>query len=153
MQKEGAIMTQETLAVKLYELDDQIGKLHSRIHLCESTDSRKLRQTISFLEQECALSESAMEQKLKLSRADCVSALAKAYQQVEQIIRQVKTCLTAPHQAADDTAGDPVENRILMAEYTLDFALQAANHALLDSLKAIESQKTREEAEEKRSFT
>ena len=33
------------------------------------------------------------------------------------------------------------ENKILMAEYLLDFAMLAADHALLTSLEAIKAQK------------
>ena len=40
------------------------------------------------------------------------------------------------------------EEKILLAEYALDFALQAANHALLISMEAIKAQMAEQEQED-----
>ena len=40
------------------------------------------------------------------------------------------------------------EEKILYAEYALDFAMQAANHALLISLEAMDAQMEQQEKEE-----
>lgn len=39
----------------------------------------------------------------------------------------------------------PVEEKILLAEYALDFAMQVSNHALLIAMEAIDAQMTQQE--------
>ena len=50
--KGGADMAHEILSVKLCQLDDRIGKLHSRIHMSEIAGHSQLRKEIEVMEQE-----------------------------------------------------------------------------------------------------
>lgn len=45
-------MAHEILSVKLCQLDDRIGKLHSRIHMSEIAGHSQLRKEIEVMEQE-----------------------------------------------------------------------------------------------------
>lgn len=84
------------------------------------------------MEKECAEEELTFRKNLQFSKAPCVSLTAKAYEEIELIIQRAK-------------------KEDFSAEYALDFAMQAADRALLSSLKAIDAQMTQQEQDE-RSF-
>ena len=58
---------------------------------------------------------------------------------MQRALAQGRDALQAPLSAGGAPAA---EARILLAEYALDFAVQAANHALLLSMEAIDAQAT-----------
>lgn len=134
-------MAHEILAVKLCELEDQLSRLSSRIHLSETADHAQLQQEIQALHRECTETELTLHRKLQRSRAKMVSVLADSYGEMERSVQKARTALQeqAVHR------GDPEsleEEKILLAEYALDFALQAANRALLLAMEAIDAQLT-----------
>ena len=51
-------MAHEILSVKLCQLDDRVGKLHTRIRMSETASPSQLKQEISMLKQECREGES-----------------------------------------------------------------------------------------------
>ena len=128
-------MPHEILSVKLCELDDRIGRLHGRVHLSESACHSRLRQEIEAMGRECEAAELALGQKLQYSRSENAKALFLAYEQIRQIIDNVQA---RPGPAGD--ADQAAEEKILLAEYALDFAQQAADRALLLSMDAIDAQ-------------
>ena len=79
-------MAHEILSVKLCQLDDRIGKLHSRIHLSETAGHNQLRREIEVMEHECIESESALRENLRRSKSSIVSALAQDYERIEQVM-------------------------------------------------------------------
>ena len=138
-------MPHEILSIKLCELDEAIGRMHSRIHLSETEKHSQLQQEIQALCQECAQAEMVMREKLQFSRAGVVAPLEKAYTQIEQIIRSVKEEQQKRRQDEEDSLAE--EEKLLLAEYALDFAVQAANHALLLALQAVDAQIVQQEKE------
>lgn len=139
-------MAHEILAIKLCELEDQLSRLSSRIHLSETAGHDQLQQEIKALVRECTETDLTLQKKLQLSRAEIVATLADMYGKVDKIVQQAKQTLqeqTASH-ANPDTAA---EDKILLAEYGLDFAVQAANQALLLAMEAIDAQLTQQEQE------
>lgn len=139
-------MAHEILAIKLCELEDQLSRLSSRIHLSETAGHDQLQQEIKALARECTETDLTLQKKLQLSRAEIVATLADMYGKVDKIVQQAKQALqeqTASH-ANPDTAA---EDKILLAEYGLDFAVQAANRALLLAMEAIDAQLTQQEQE------
>ena len=139
-------MAHEILAIKLCELEDQLSRLSSRIHLSETAGHDQLQQEIKALARECTETDLTLQKKLQLSRAEIVATLANMYGKVDKIVQQAKQTLqeqTASH-ANPDTAA---EDKILLAEYGLDFAVQAANRALLLAMEAIDAQLTQQEQE------
>lgn len=137
-------MTHDLLSIKLCQLDDQIGKLHSRIYMSETAGTLKLRDEIDRLARECAESQFALRESLQRSKCDLAPALSCGYDQIEQVIQNTK----AQIQKLERDNSDPqaaVEEQLLVAEYALDFACQAANHALLLSLSAIDAQLSQQE--------
>lgn len=132
-------MAHEILSVKLYQLDEQLGRLHSRIHISETATHDRLRREIDALEQERIQADAVLRERLHGSKAPLVSVLSRNYGQIEGIIQEM--C----HQLAEMESGcadgeTMAEDKILLAEYALDFAQQAAERALLLSLEAIDAQ-------------
>ena len=132
-------MAHEIISVKLCELEDQLARLSSRIHLSETAGRPQLQQEIQALRRECAETELTLRTRLTHSRAEVASVLAGSYGEVEQSLKQARTTL----RKQISQSGDPesaAEGKILLAEYALDFALQAANRALLLAMEAIDAQ-------------
>ena len=111
-------MTHDILSVKLYELDKTIGQMHSRIEQGEMDCPEQVEKDI---------------------KAKLVGRIAEAYDKVDQVIQIAQEQLGISF-TEETTKELSAENKILLAEYLLDFAMQAANHALLMSLEAIQAQ-------------
>ena len=141
-------MAHEILSLKLNELEDRLGKLHSRIYLSETADHGRLCREIEALRLEGAQSELALRKKLELSKSEYVSVLYKAYEQVRQLIQETEAQIQALAQECSDPAS-LAEAKLLLAEYSLDFAHQAADRALLISMDAIDSQLLVQEEQER----
>ncbi len=134
-------MAHEILSVKLLELDEKIEKLHSRIYMSETLDRNRLQKEIAAMNTECAESGIILQKKLRRSKSKMVSVLSQSYMQIEQIIQDTQKQI----QNIAEQEGDSerlAEEKILLAEYALDFAHQAADRALLLSMEAINTQLT-----------
>ena len=134
-------MAHEILTLKLRELEDQFSHLSRRIYSSQTADHKQLQQEMTALSQEWNQASDDLRQSLQQSRAQIASVLANAYAEVEQ--RADNTLQGHGHTPEDSDASS--EEKILIAEYSLDFALLAANRALLLSLQAIDAQLTQEE--------
>lgn len=137
-------MANEILSVKLCELEEQLSRLSVRVHLCEKEGHEQLIQEIKALSEECAETELNLSNKLLMSKARMVSPLADTYTEIESMIRTAKSNFqtrAARRSGSEGTA----EEKILLAEYALDFSALAANRALLLSMEAIDAQLTQQE--------
>lgn len=132
-------MSQEILTVKLGELDERIGKMHSRIHLSESASRRQLKCEIEALRKECAQTEKKLGEELRFSKTETTAILSETYDETERIIEKTKEKMDVPSSGYIGQESG-AEEKILLAEYMLDFAMLAADHALLVSLEAIDAQ-------------
>ena len=145
-------MAHEILSVKMYELDKKLEQAHSRIQVAESMDAERLHQQIQDLRQECQENRITMENRLHHSKTECVVKLTKFYDEVEKAVGKVlekeNINLKDPRQPIYESLLPGAEEKILTAEYALDFAMQAAERALLVSLEAIEAQRLEEKKEE-----
>ena len=145
-------MTHPILSVKMYELDKKLEQTHSRIQFAETMDTERLHQQIQNLRQECAESRITLENRLHYSKTGCVTRLANVFDQVEAAVEARNLDLRAEKSEQLNANFLPsAEEKILTAEYALDFAVQAVNRALLVSLEAIEAQRLEEEKEENKS--
>lgn len=141
-------MAHEILSIKLYELEEQITRLLTRIQLSENENNAQLQQAIEGLKRECRENELALKNRLQLSRSGIVSTISHTYGQIETVIHQCKDAL----QAYASQRADPdqeAEEKILLAEYALDFSIQAANRALLLAMEAMAAQPTQPEERRK----
>ena len=148
-------MGQEILSVKLCELDEKISELHNRIQLIDSAGQSCLQKEIKKLEKEYIQTLLSLGDKLKFSKASYIFPLANAFTAIEEEIQKAAAKMNISLCSLDDTTCNEatdttLEKQSLLAEYSLDFALLAANRALLSSLKAIETQKKIEKQEERK---
>ena len=132
-------MPHEILSVKLCELDEEISQLHGRILLSQTAGHERLQEEIQALRRECDAQEFTIRNRLQHSRTEWVRPMAEAFDQVDRIIRSAleEASLPAPDEFLQEATA---EEQLLLAEYMLDFALQAADRALLASLTAIDTQ-------------
>ena len=140
-------MAHEILSVKLWELEEQFSRLSSRIHLSETAGRTQLLREIRALRRECDETELTLRTKLLRSHAGMAPIMADSYGEIRQNIQKTKAALD--RQASQ--SGDPeaaAEEKILLAEYALDFALQGANQALLLAMEAIAAQFTGQEGDD-----
>ena len=137
-------MAHEILAVKLCELEDQFARLSRRIQLSETAGHNKLQQEIQMLSAECAETEQDLQKKLQMSRAEIVAILAEAYEEIERIIQTTQSKVQKQEARRNDL-DETAEEKSLLAEYMLDFALLTANRSLLLSIEAIDAQLLQEE--------
>lgn len=133
-------MTNDIFSVKLYEMDKAIGQIHSRVEQGEKDSPEQLAEDIRVLRNECRKNRENLHNKMKYSKAKLVGRISEAYERVDQVIQEVQQQLGISF-AEEQISELSVENKILMAEYLLDFAMLAADHALLTSLEAIKAQK------------
>lgn len=132
-------MAHEILSIKLRQLDDRLKRLHRCIRMSETASHSHLRQEIRSLEQDCTQEKEALRESLQHSKSELAALLSQDYGQMEQIIGQSRARLQAaalrnPNREA------VMEEQLLLAEYALDFAHQAADRALLLSMEAIDTQ-------------
>ena len=133
-------MANEILAVKLCELDRKVGELHGRIEQSETVPHEQ------HLRISCKSNDQMLRNNLKFSRAQAVQKLSEAYSEIVQIVRETKNSMKYPDWDSFQRETS-AEEKILLAEYALDFAMQAADHALLISMEAIDAQMTQQELE------
>ncbi len=133
-------MTNDIFSVKLYEMDKAIGQIHSRVEQGEKDSPEQLAEDIRVLRNECRENRENLHNKMKYSKAKLVGRISEAYERVDQVIQEVQQQLGISF-AEEQISELSAENKILMAEYLLDFAMLAADHALLTSLEAIKAQK------------
>ena len=137
-------MAHEILSVKMYELDKKLEQTHSRIQLAESMDEERLHQQIQELHQECQENRITLENRLRHSKTGCVMKLTEVYDQIEAAVGKVLEAENINLKNEEPVFGNVLpgaEEKILTAEYALDFAMQAVGRALLVSLEAIEAQR------------
>ena len=105
-------------AAKMIELDEKMRHLHERIADGEQEDLTSLLSELNALTEEYKLEQDAIRYRLEECKVPKIQALISMYNEVQN-----------------------AENTALLAEYALDFAILAADRALLLSLKAIQEQK------------
>lgn len=147
-------MAHQILAAKLCELDQKIGRLHSRIRLCETEDPEEIRRELDSLRRECQVERGALRDRMRFSRSPAAARIAGTFDQIAEILERARQEARREAEDGPPEGTLPVEKlpegtlrekmlpeeRILLAEYMLDFALQSADEALLASLEAIEGQ-------------
>ena len=69
-------MKDEIFSVKLSQLDDRIGKLHSRIHMSEAASHNQLQREIHDLTRECIQEEWKLREHMRRSKSGLVSVLS-----------------------------------------------------------------------------
>ena len=134
-------MAQSVLSVKLRELDQAVTSIHRRIHLAEAGSADTARREYRQLLRAYAAKKRKTAQLLRRSQADSTRYLLEAYRGMEEIMATLRRNLSQ--------TGSDAEEKLLWAEYALDFAAQAANRAVLLSLEAVNAQRSLEKHRER----
>lgn len=138
-------------AVKLCELEQEYGRLQSRIHLFEGKDAAQAQQEILRLQDECREHKLLLDERIRSSRSSAISSLSKAQleygQRVEQILNEeLPNEMRGRNQSC---AEDQAEVMTLYAEYAIDFATQSMRQALAAALSAVVLQQRAEQEAKK----
>ena len=138
-------------AVKLCELEQEYGRLQSRVHLFEGKDAAQAQQEILRLQDECREHKLLLDERIRSSRSSAVSSLSKAQleygQRVEQILNEeLPNEMRGRNQSC---AEDQAEVMTLYAEYAIDFATQSMRQALAVALSAVVLQQRAEQEAKK----
>lgn len=138
-------------AVKLCELEQEYGRLQSRVHLFEGKDAAQAQQEILRLQDECREHKLLLDERIRSSRSSAVSSLSKAQleygQRVERILNEeLPNEMRGRNQSC---AEDQAEVMTLYAEYAIDFATQSMRQALAAALSAVVLQQRAEQEAKK----
>ena len=139
-------MAYEILSIKLNELDQRFARLHSLIQTGESANRDWIHSEAVTLQNVCAEEARTLRDQLQRSKSSMVAGLSAAYSQIEKVIQTV----LAPMQEKPARSGSDLsaEEKLLVAEYALDFAAQAADRALWVAMNAMDAYLAQQQAEE-----
>ena len=100
-----------------------------------------------------------LRNNLRFSRTPSVAVLYQAYIEVEEVLDRLRKQMEQEREenkaaqsgelkeASVRPEIDPVEEKLLLAEYAIDFAMQAADRALLISMEAVQAEGRKPEAQ------
>ena len=141
-------LSQGIFAVKLYELEQEYGRMQSRLHLFQEKDVHQLQEELDRLQDEYQERKLLLQERIQSSRSPSVAALAQAQlefgERVEQILRE-----ELPNEMRgrnQNCTADTAEAVSLYAEYAIDFSTQAMQYALMVALSALLLQQKAEQA-------
>lgn len=132
-------MSYQVLTGKLCELEKRITKMQSCIQISESSNPQEIQAELESLKKEYVENVAALHNKLRYSRAEIISTLFNAYSEIEPVIRQTQEKIKEKAACYDDKERSS-ENKLLLAEYELDFCMLSIERALMVSLDAIVAQ-------------
>ena len=75
--------------IKLYELEQQYGRMQSRLRLCQQEDHPKIRQELQKAMDEYKEGEFLLQKNVESSRSPAVAALARAQLEYVRTVRKI----------------------------------------------------------------
>ena len=142
-------MVEGILSVKMREMESQMDLLRKRIRICEAAPSDRIREEADELRRECMQEAVFLQNRLQHTKAAVSCGLAESYREMEQVIGRAQEKIKKFAVIPEDTE-EIAERKILLAEYALDFAMQAADHALLAAFDARKAQLSCQEKEKEK---
>ena len=138
-------------AIKLYELEQQYGRMQTRLRICQQEDHSRIRQELQRAEDDYRENE-LLQKNVESSRSPAVAALSDA--QLSYFQKAKELLETELPEYLSSEASTPAESRTeaaaLYTEYAIDFAVQSMRYALVAALKAIDLQMSAEENNEQK---
>lgn len=129
-------------AVKLCELEQEYGRLQSRIQLFQGKHPDQIRQERQRLEDEFRERTLLLDETVRTCRSASMARLAQLQRdycrQIEVLLQSGS--LNEPPAGSAARYQDDAEAMTLYAEFAIDFATQSMRHALLAALRAMELQ-------------
>ena len=140
----------EMFSVKLRELEQEYGRMWSRIQLFQEQGPQRIRQELERVQEEYQEQNLLLEEAARASRSPAAARLAgmqREYErQVEQILHQELPKEMQGRKSAPAEA--EAEALSLYAEYAMDSATQAMRRAVIAALTAMERQENLEQNQE-----
>ena len=134
---------ESVFAYKLYEMEEQYGKLQCRIRACEQGGRDKIHSELEKAREEYTENTMLLEEKTKSCRSQAVTRLTQAQleyrRKVEELKKQVISDLHCDESSREE---DESEAGMLYAEFAMDFATLTMQQALISALSALESLKS-----------
>lgn len=127
---------------KLRELEQEYGRLQSRIQLLQGDRREQIRMEREQLESECRKRALLLDETVRSCRCPAMARLAQLqrdYAQQTQALLQTGVIKRSP----DDPLiryQDDAEMMALYTEFAIDFATQSMRYALMAALRAAELQ-------------
>ncbi len=135
-------------AYKLYELEEQYGKLQCRIRACEQGDRKKIKKELRKAWNEYEESSQLLQEKVRACRSPAVSRLSQAQldyrKQTEDLMK--KQIANDVHSDGSNPDEDKAEAGLLFAEYAMDFATLSMQQALIAAMSALEIESEKDES-------
>ena len=133
---------ESVFAYKLYEMEEQYGKLQSRIRTCGRGGKDKIHSELERAREEYAENSMLLEEKARSCRSPAVARLTQVQldyrRKVEELKKQVVSDLHSDESSPDE---DKSEAGMLYAEFAMDFATLAMQQALISALSALDGQR------------
>lgn len=131
-------------AVKMYALEQQYEEMRGRILMYQQTDHARIRSELSRIEVACHRDELSLQESIASCDSPAVVALAGVQKEYIEKARDVLERYIGQYRSGvlSDDRENRAEAMALYAEYAIDFATQAINHAQLATLSAIDLQMT-----------
>ena len=138
------------LESKLRELQQQYRQLYEEFQSCRQLNHPALCRILQQLQQECSQQDHQLRRCAETGRSPAVEALSQAQLSYSLRAREIleQEMPAYLHSENSTSQEDQAESAALYAEYALDFATQAARHALLAALTAMDAQMTCAERKE-----
>lgn len=127
---------------KLQELRQQYRQLDEEFQSFRQMDHPALCRALQQLRQECARQDHLLRRCAETSRSPAIGALSRAQLSYSLRAREIleQEMPAYLHSENSTPREDQAESAALYAEYAVDFATQAARHALLAALTAMDVQ-------------
>ena len=137
-------------AYKLYEMEEQYGKLQCRIRICEQGDRRRIHSELEKAEDEYKENTLLLEKKARACRSPAVTKLTQAQLDYRQKIGDVMKKQVIKDLHSDDSTPEQDEREadMLYAEFAMDFATLAMQQALISALAALDRTESAEDTED-----
>ena len=123
---------ESVFAFKLYELEEQYGKLQCRVRVCEEGGRDKIHSELQKAEDEFEENTLLLKEKVKSCRS---GAVAKIEEMKKQLVKDLHSDDSSPEE-------DEKEAGMLYAEFAMDFATLSVQQALISALRALDSRKS-----------
>ena len=136
-------INESVFAFKLYELEEQYGKLQCRVRVCEEGGRDKIHSELQKAEDEFEENTLLLKEKVKSCRSGAVAKLSQAQLDYRQKIEEMKKQLVKDLHSDDSSPEeDEKEAGMLYAEFAMDFATLSVQQALISALRALDSRKS-----------
>ena len=140
-------LNQELFAIKLYEMEQQYGKIQSRIRICGQEDHQTVREELRKARSEYREHAMTLQESVEGSRSPAVTELARTQLEYSQAMDRLSKGSLEKYLHSEESSplDDEVEATTLYAEYAIDYAVQTMQYALIAALSAMDAQLTAEE--------